>query len=344
MPAYYSITINFDENIEKVEFDTTVNTIIWATSGEKYSIYGINNPFRVTLKDGYIIDTVTSDRIGINNITENTFKTLVDANGTISITSKQATPTTGTIKFGSNAPTKYYLGDKAVDRIYMGTVLLYKKAIVYTITVNLANCTANSDNPITIEENGGAILYFTANDGYELPDGVELTNITSYNWDKTTGKLVLARPTGNVTIKIEAVETAPQLATPKYISVENNVVSWDGVDGAEQYDVYVDGTIYAENVIESTETWVLNDTIDISTEFTTTATFDTNNETATSIAVQSSAFPKGLIYYIGAPVIAYNSSGWTNTAYKTITFDQPVTDSTLLAWLQANGTKQGGGK
>lgn len=155
-------------------------------------------------------------------------------------TTRAATPTTGTVKFGTSAPTKYYLGNKAVDRIYMGTTLLYKKAIVYTITANLANCTANSDNPITIEENGGAILYYTANTGYELPDGVELTNVGSYNWDKTTGKLVIARPSGNVTIKIVAKQTMTQLATPQNVSVENTTLSFDEVENAEEYEVFVD--------------------------------------------------------------------------------------------------------
>lgn len=153
---------------------------------------------------------------------------------------QEAEPTTGTIKFGSTAPTKYYFGNKAVDRIYMGTVLLYKKAIVYTITANLANCTANSDNPITIEENGGAILYYTANEGYELPDGVELTNVGSYNWDKSTGKLVIARPNGNVTIKIVAKQSMPQLSTPQNVSVENTTLSFDEVANATEYEVFVD--------------------------------------------------------------------------------------------------------
>ena len=157
---------------------------------------------------------------------------------------KQETPepTTGTVKFGTTAPTKYYLGNKAVDRIYMGTVLLYKKAVVYTITANLANCTANSDNPITIEENGGAILYYTANTGYELPDGVELTNVGSYNWDKATGKLVIARPSGNVTIKIVAKQSMSQLATPQNVSVENTTLSFDEVENATEYEVFVDNT------------------------------------------------------------------------------------------------------
>lgn len=34
---------------------------------------------------------------------------------------------------------------------------------------------------------------------------------------------------------------------------------------------------------------------------------------------------------------------WLDEKYRTITFTQPVTDTTLLTWLQANGTKQGGG-
>lgn len=169
-----------------------------------------------------------------------------------------ATPTTGTIKFGTAAPTKYYLGNKAVDRIYMGTVLLYKKAIVYTITANLANCTANSDNPITIEENGGAILYYTANTGYELPDGVELTNVGSYNWDKATGKLVIARPSGNVTIKIVAKQTMTQLATPQNVAVENTTLSFDEVANAEEYEIFVDNVSIGTHKIASphTMTWV----------------------------------------------------------------------------------------
>lgn len=34
---------------------------------------------------------------------------------------------TGTIKFGSDSPTKYYFGNKEVDKIYIGNILLYKK-------------------------------------------------------------------------------------------------------------------------------------------------------------------------------------------------------------------------
>jgi len=110
----------------------------------------------------------------------------------------------------------------------------------YTITTTLTNCVGNADNATTIQYGGGAILYYTANTGYELPDGVELTNVGSYNWDKTTGKLVIARPTGNVTIKIEAEQTMTQLATPQNVAVEDTTLSFDEVENAEEYEVFVD--------------------------------------------------------------------------------------------------------
>lgn len=252
-------------------------------------------------------------------------------------TTRAVEPTTGTVKFGTTAPTKYYLGNKEVDRIYMGTVLLYKKAVVYTITANLANCTANSDNPITIEENGGAILYYTANTGYELPDGVELTNVGSYNWDKTTGKLVIARPSGNVTIKIVAKQTMTQLATPQNVSVENTTLSFDEVENAEEYEVFVDNVSIGNYQISKGETWLLNSDISSAEDISVSnLSFVSNSQNFTSIICTTGK---------GGANLAYNQTGvfastWENEAYRTITFDSPVTDSTLLTWLQANGVKQ----
>lgn len=221
---YTSITINGTQyNFESGGVDQS-----WGGNTSRNTFYTISNN-KVLFTDGTIlqyngVDVLPTDAVSMDN----------------AYTTRANEPSTGTIKFGSAAPTKYYLGNKAVDRIYMGTVLLYKKAIVYTITANLANCTANSDNPITIEENGGAILYYIANEGYELPDGVELTNVGSYNWDKSTGKLVIARPSGNVTIKIVAKQSIPQLATPQNLAVENTTLSFDEVENAESYEVFVD--------------------------------------------------------------------------------------------------------
>lgn len=107
------------------------------------------------------------------------------------------------------------------------------------------------------------------------------------------------------------------------------------------------------------ETWVLNNSI----------TIDKSNPGGTSgiINFYQVGFTSGGVHwqYLGWDVLgSYTSdgsagfgfsdtasqlgfnikytdgSGWTTPAARTITFDQPVTDSKLLTWLQANGVKQ----
>lgn len=117
-------------------------------------------------------------------------------------------------------------------------------AETYSVTVNLTGVTGESTNPTTVSYSGSATFKFTANENYELPVGVEQTGATSYNWNKTTGTLVLANITGPVTITITGVATIPQLATPTNLTVDGTTVSWDEVTNATSYDVYVDGELY----------------------------------------------------------------------------------------------------
>ena len=84
---------------------------------------------------------------------------------------------------------------------------------IYSITYNLTGVISDSANPTSIEDESGVLLSFTANDGYSLPDGVEITNVTSYNWNKSTGKLAISKPTGNVTITIVGEETSTPYLT-----------------------------------------------------------------------------------------------------------------------------------
>lgn len=117
-------------------------------------------------------------------------------------------------------------------------------AETYSVTVNLTGVTSESTNPTTVSYGGSATFKFTANENYELPAGVEQTGATSYNWNKATGTLVLARITGAVTITIVGVATTPQLATPTNLTVDGTTVSWDAVENATNYDIYVDGELY----------------------------------------------------------------------------------------------------
>lgn len=94
------------------------------------------------------------------------------------------------------------------------------------------------------------------------------------------------------------------------------------------------------------ETWLLNETITNTEAWSISAPFNSNNQDFEGIKIAS--FKGSKVTYLkneGNSVIVYDMSagattGWTDSAYRTITFDAPVTDTTLLTWLQANGTKQ----
>lgn len=94
------------------------------------------------------------------------------------------------------------------------------------------------------------------------------------------------------------------------------------------------------------ETWVLNEQLDPVLQLPKkTISFTSNGQAYAAISFQN----RELVYYTNP----YSSSGttayeytpwgaqehWTNSAYRTITFDSTPTGS-LLSWLQKNGTKQ----
>lgn len=78
------------------------------------------------------------------------------------------------------------------------------KIVNYSVTANLANCTAATSNPTVVPSNTtGTVLKFTANTGYDLPASVTVTGATS-SWNRSTGELTLTKPTGDVAITIVA--------------------------------------------------------------------------------------------------------------------------------------------
>lgn len=124
----------------------------------------------------------------------------------------------------------------------MVTVKCVATQSVFNITTSLTGCKADSTNPKTINKGGTASLIFTANEGYQLPASVTVSGAT-YTWEQSTGKLVLSNPTANVSITITATQL-PQLATPTNVAISGTTVSWDEVANAENYDIYVDNTLY----------------------------------------------------------------------------------------------------
>ncbi|MDY5645515.1 MAG: hypothetical protein SPF22_00690 [Candidatus Onthovivens sp.] len=246
-----------------------------------------------------------------------------------------------------------------VNRTLVGEKYYYFKPYtilgLYTITTTLTNCTGASANATKIQENGDLTLTFTANSGYELPTGVSVTNVTSYNWNKATGVLAISKPTGDVAIEIVAVSALPQLTTPTNVAVTDTTLTFDEVANATSYEVFVDnvsiGTVeQAVTEDELAGTWVFNDYVNIDTNFSYTLSFISNNIEFSRIVGQNLEGPSfkmiSLFYAENAGLLTnvFNNESWASIAYKTIIITSKLSEVTngseLLAWLQANGVKQ----
>lgn len=97
-------------------------------------------------------------------------------------------------------------------------------------------------------------------------------------------------------------------------------------------------SITAKKVAPVTETWVLNESVGISPRGIDFQNLSFESNSASFSRIHSDGNQD--LLYDDTTVYIFLGSTWNNTAYRTITFSQPVTDATLLAWLQANGTKQ----
>lgn len=108
--------------------------------------------------------------------------------------------------------------------------------------------------------------------------------------------------------------------------------TFDEISGADATYITIEAVTPA-----MPETWVLNklgtstlgnDTFNVS--------FESNNTTYSKIVCDR--FETEALYYDST--MAWQTGEWRNEAYRTIVFDSHVTDTSLLTWLQANGTKQ----
>lgn len=157
--------------------------------------------------------------------------------------------------------------DYAKEGGYTGTETDFYKALAritdvieqvmtYFISTNLTGVTGASSNAATIFNDGIVELVFTANDGYILPDTIEV-NGAAYNWNKDAGKLTLSNPSGDVTISIEADKiiysiTSTLVGATEAIDNPNTIVvgvpttlSFTADDGYELPDaVTVSGATY----------------------------------------------------------------------------------------------------
>lgn len=94
------------------------------------------------------------------------------------------------------------------------------------------------------------------------------------------------------------------------------------------------------------ETWLLNETLKgepygLYNEYVTIIDFTSNGENFIKIGVDNdhSTNPWIRYYTNSTENLVYSYGKWSNTTYRTLTFAKSPTGD-LLAWLQANGTKQ----
>ena len=82
-------------------------------------------------------------------------------------------------------------------------IKLVASSVTYNITPSLLNVTASSSNPTTISSGESKDLYFTASQGYNLPEAILDPQGATFAWDKTTGKLTISNPISNVTFGLQ---------------------------------------------------------------------------------------------------------------------------------------------
>ena len=206
---------------------------------------------------------------------------------------------------------------------------------VYSVTKTRSHCTITTGNISKLYQNTSATLTIAADTGYELPDNITVTGAT-HTWNQATGTLTLSNPTGNITVTVTAVILLPQLSAPANLTADGTTISFDEVENAEKYEVFADGTSIGEYEVPSGETWVFNTYTDFEGLSATSGfivTFVCDGVTYGSI---HSPDPDEIGYYDS--ILVYRS-GWTDQAYRTVTFETAPTGD-LLTWLQANAIKQ----
>ena len=118
------------------------------------------------------------------------------------------------LRFGADPLKQGYLGNTPLDRIYLGTDLVYQTIYGYDITETLTHVTPVGTRPTTIEKDSTLALKYAPEVNYELPDTVAVAGATS-DWSRLAATLTLSNPVSAVTVKVVGVEltqTIPEAA------------------------------------------------------------------------------------------------------------------------------------
>lgn len=151
-------------------------------------------------------------------------------------------PTTVQVTGATMVSWNHDTGVLAIEKPTLNTVTITVACtkITYSITENLTNVTATGTHPTSIAYGESVTLIYAASTNYKLPDTITVTGAT-HTWANDSGTLVLSNPTGDVAITITGVVSAQKLDTPQNLSISGDILTFDEVDHAEEYEVYANG-------------------------------------------------------------------------------------------------------
>lgn len=207
---------------------------------EKLPIYTLSAPTNLSLSISTLSWTavanaktyeIFSDGARLGTATTNSIN--------LSTLSSWSTITAGTHSLTVKAKSDEYLDSPASSAVTL---------TIYSIdTSETVGATVAKSDPTTIVSGGTATLHFTATSN-TLPSSVTVTG-ADYTWtpsdDYSTATLVLSNPTSNITVKI-----LPSLSSPTNVTVDGTTASWDKVENATSYELFVDGVSIGESTGE----------------------------------------------------------------------------------------------
>ena len=165
----------------------------------------------------------------------------------------------------------------------------------------------------------------------------------------SSGKDGISKVTINTNVPTaSAVEEVATASAMDALLVEANVGKYYKFTGTTDTN-YTNGDLYlVEGAV--TETWVLNETLTLQNIPLYNIPFTSGGQSYEGMEVSIDSGGTGYVRYSkdGLQYGSYDEvytkdgpmNGWNNSKWRTIVYPTPVTDVTLLPWLQANGRKQ----